>query len=324
MRNAERRTLNSKLELRSSKFRVQSFFLALAAAAGLSGPPLTGANLLQLDVVAVDAAGRPVVDLRRDEIEIWISGLRVPIDTFSAVKADAPGDYRRTIVLIMDDVAAGPTLTPRVKEIAERIVDRMTPGDRVAVVMLSGKRSEATDDRVALKRAIDDYRGAMTPIRPDDASEHVLKSIVSISRQLLEIPGRKAIVAAGAPWMFDTPIPPPGAQRDLRPVWIEAMRSTAYANASLYVIDPGGLGMQGPVYGGGSGFARETGGHAFVNTNDYAEAVDRIFRETGNYYLIGITDPPVQKTADLRELDVKSLRPGVTIRARKGLPPGRI
>jgi VWFA-related protein len=280
--------------------------------------------MLQLDVVAVDRSGRPVVDLGREELEIWISGLRVPIETFTAVNAEAAGDYRRTIVLVMDDMAVGPLVWSRLKEAAERVVARVMPGDRVSIVSLSGKQSEGGEDRAALRRAIDDYRPGQTPLRPEDASEHALKTITNISRQLLEVPGRKAIVAVGALWMFDTPLPPPGSHYDLRPLWIEAMRSTAYANASLYVIDPGGLNMQGPVYGGGSGFARETGGYAFVNTNDLGGAVDRVFTEAGNYYLIGVADPPVQKTADLRELDVRSLRKGVTVRARKGIPPGRI
>ena len=67
---------------------------------------------------------------------------------------------------------------------------------------------------------------------------------------MIEIPGRKAIVAIGAAWLFDTPLPPPGL-RDLRDEWLTAMRSMAAANVSLYVIDPVGIRpMRGYSYGG--------------------------------------------------------------------------
>ena len=83
------------------------------------------------------------------------------------------------------------------------------------------------------------------------------------------MPGRrKAIVAIGAGWLFDTPLPPPSL-RDLHGEWLTAMRAMAAANASLYVIDPVGLRpARGLTYGGDSGFANQTGGYAFVNTND--------------------------------------------------------
>jgi hypothetical protein len=77
------------------------------------------------------------------------------------------------------------------------------------------------------------------------------------------------------------------------------------------------------VDGGDSGFARETGGLAFVSTNDVNGAADRVMRDAANYYLIGVADPPNGRGADLRELDVRVLRPGVTIRARRAVPGGR-
>ena len=105
------------------------------------------------------------------------------------------------------------------------------------------------------------------------------------------------------------------------------MRSMAFANASLYVIDPVGVTM-GRTMNTANGFAQETGGHTFTSTNDFHGAVDRIMREAGNYYLIEVADPPAQRKAELRELDVRVHRKGVTIRARRGIPgteapPGR-
>ena len=85
----------------------------------------------------------------------------------------------------------------------------------------------------------------------------------------------------------------------------------------LYVIDPVGLRpMSGYAHGGDSGFASETGGYAFVNTNDIQGAAARIFDEAGSsYYVLRMIDPPVQRTADLREVKVQVLRKDVTVRA---------
>ena len=276
---------------------------------------------LLIDAVAFDRDGMPVTDLRREELEVWISGYRVPFETFTAV---TPADGERSgrlIVLLLDDVLLPPQLVPRAREAARRFVNRMTPGDQMSIVTLNGSLMESTDDRSQLLRTIDAYHAQASGVqRIDVLGEHVLKTVSTLSRQLGTGPyGRKAIVGIGASWLLDTPIPPPTAGRDLRPEWIDAMRATALANASFYVIEPAGVGLS-PTLGGSSGFARETGGHAFVNTNDLSGAADRIMREAGSYYLIGVADPPIQRKADLRELDVRVLRRGVTVRARRAIP----
>jgi hypothetical protein len=52
-------------------------------------------------------------------------------------------------------------------------------------------------------------------------------------------------------------------------------------------------------------------------------AAERIWAEMGSYYLLGVPNPTVQQAADLRELEVKVLRRGVNVRARKGIPGKR-
>lgn len=297
--------------------------ILLAVALALGAPSVAFGQeppaSLSISVVAVDSAGDPVTDLRPAELEVWISGYRVPV---ASVLAVTPRSHRRTIVLILDDGTLGPTLVPRVKETARHFVERLAPGDRMAIVALNdGRPLELTADRSRLLAAIDAYHVRGFPFRPEDAGEHVLRRVESIARQLTEASDdRKTIVGIGAGWVLDTPLPPPGL-RDLRDEWVGAMRAMAGANASLYVIDPAGLtGARAiPGYGGSSGFARETGGHAFLSTNDLRGAADRIMAEAGTYYVLSMANPPVQRNADLREVDVKVLRKGVTLRARRGI-----
>ena len=284
-------------------------------------PPVSIPTRLALDVVAVDRDGAPVTDLRPDEFEVWISGYRVPIEDVAFV---TPATSPRTIVVVLDNAAVGFDLAPRVKEAARALVKRMGDTDRISVTAVHGVRTDSTGDPARLLQAIDSYRVQGIPFRIEDGGEHVLRLLTAIARQLTELPGRrKAIVAIGAVWLFDTPLPPPSL-RNLHDEWLAAMRAMAAANVSLYVIDPVGLRpMRGYGYGGDSGFANETGGYAFVNTNDVQGAAARIFDETGTYYVLRMIDPPVQRTADLREVKVRVLRKDVTVRVRRGIPGKR-
>lgn len=302
--------------------------LALAAllSAALTGPlqaqtadrPAAVSGLLRLDVVALDRRDAPVLDLRPSELEVWVSGFRVPVTEVLAV---TPASHRRTMVLLLDNVAVGPTLVPRIKAAARQLVEKMADGDRAAVVTLSQGTAQFTADRAALLGAIDAYRAQSLPLRADDTAAHALRTLETIARQMPEtFEGRKAIVAIGAGWLFDTPMPPPGASmRDLQREWIAAMRAMAGSHTSLYVIDPVGVGAVRGADAGTSGFARETGGQAYLNVNDPATAVDRILGEIGSYYVLTMSDPPVQRAADLREVEVKVFRAGVTVRARRGI-----
>ena len=55
-----------------------------------------------------------------------------------------------------------------------------------------------------------------------------------------------------------------------------------------------------------------------VIADDLTGAADTVMREAGTYYLIEAGSPPVGAHG-LRELDVRSLRNGVTIRARRAI-----
>jgi VWFA-related protein len=272
-----------------------------------------------VDAVAFDGRGLPVTDLKQEDVEVWIGHFRVPIESFTSVTPASDERPGRLVVLLLDDVTVPPQITPRVREAARRFVTRMSPGDRMSIVMLDGATMETTDDSARLLKAIDGYhvRGSGVD-RVDVLGRHVLKTVSALARQMGEAPDqRKTIAAIGSGWLLDRPIPPPGVAGELLPEWIDAMRLLSLSNVNYYVIDPSGVGMS-RVDGGDNGFARETGGRAFLSTNDPKAAVDRVMREAAGYYLIRVGSPPVGAHG-LRELEVRSLRRGVTIRARRAV-----
>jgi VWFA-related protein len=300
--------------------------LAALALALLTAPTLlvqeaaSPPRLLDIDLVAVDRRGAPITDLKAADLDVWIAGYRAPIESLLAV---APGDAgaNRTIVLLLDDLLVQQSLVPMVRQVARRFVTTMSPGDQMAIVSLSGDATKLTSDPAHLLKRADSYNVRATAMmRPDDVGAQVLETVGSIARSLAEAPGRRrTIVAVGSGWLFDRPMPPPSLGRDLQKEWVEAMRALAFGKTSLYVIDTGGVGTS-LATGGSSGFARETGGHAFMNTNDFNGAVDRIRAEASTYYVVRVTDPPAHRKAPLREVDVRTERRDVTVRARRGIP----
>src|SRR5262249_28710780 len=94
--------------------------LALSLAPGRPHTPgsQSGAEI-HIDAVAVDRTGKPVMDLRPQEFEVWIGNFRIPIDTVTVVTPESAAN-ERTIVLLLDDVTLEPARAARVKDAAAR------------------------------------------------------------------------------------------------------------------------------------------------------------------------------------------------------------
>jgi len=123
------------------------------------------------------------------------------------------------------------------------------------------------------------------------------------------------------------------------------IRSATKANVSLYAIDPRGLQalsdgnieLSGVTGANAAGlneqglqnenrlareslqtFAEETGGFAVVNTNGFATAYDRIVEENSAYYVLAYYPPNPKRDGKFHKIDVRLMRPGLTVRARRG------
>jgi hypothetical protein len=293
--------------------------------AAIQDPPAQAAQgrLLEINAVAVDSRGNPVSDLRPQDVEVWIAGVRVPLESLGVPaprEAQTPG---RLIVLVLDDISLDPTMVGRAREVADRFVSQMVPGDRLGVVMLNSGRLALASSAVQARALVDKFRQSIGALPVDQLGLQLLTRVANAARAIVEAPEpRKIIVGIGSAWLLDTPVPPGemSAGRDLRKEWFDAMRAMGIARAVYYVIDPAGVGASRQT--GSYGLAREAGGYAFVNTNDLRGAVDKILREADNYYVLRVGDPPFGRKAVVRELEVKSLRRGVTVRAPRGLPGG--
>ena len=70
--------------------------------------------------------------------------------------------------------------------------------------------------------------------------------------------------------------------------------------------------------------AEQTGGLAFVNSNDLGEAFDRVVRDNSSYYMLGYYPTNERRDNRFRRIEVRMNKPGLQVRARKGyVSPGK-
>jgi hypothetical protein len=62
----------------------------------------------------------------------------------------------------------------------------------------------------------------------------------------------------------------------------------------------------------------DTGGKAFLDTNDLGQVFDRVQRDTSVYYVLGYKSSNAMRDGKYRHIQVKVNRPGVTLEFRKG------
>ncbi len=145
-------------------------------------------NLVQIDAIINDKNGKPVTDLKSDEVEILEDGKSQKITNFSYIVAEAaavktevakktnadrtappippsrlrPEDVRRTIAVVVDDLSLSFESTHFVRGALKKFVDeQLQPGDLVAIIRTSGGMGalqQFTSDKRQLYAAIERVR----------------------------------------------------------------------------------------------------------------------------------------------------------------------
>ncbi len=310
----------------------------VAIASGQSQPRFRAdVDLLVVSAIVRDAGNALVRGLTRDDFELLEDGKRVDIATFAEAGTDARAslDDGRFLVLLLDDYSTHPQYTQRIKDVAYGFVNRMGPKDVMSVVMLNGGSSVTTQRPAEVRAAIDRSKGyGKAFVSPTNPSRHAMDNISSLAAQLARVPHRrKVLVCIGPAATFNPATHVSGNQGEAG----IAMRDTARANVTTYVIDPLGLtekralstrsiddgvatnpGIEDKGQGFRmyqDGFAFESGGLAFANTNDYRSAIDQVWEESGNYYLIGYE--PARRDNRRHSIEVRIKKPDLNVRARR-------
>ncbi len=112
--------------------------------------------------VFVARGGEPVEGLGRDQFELYVNGVRQPIEYFEAVSANDPAATlreRRLFLLLFDVAFSHPLELPRAQRAAARLIEKAPPADYFAIATYSNRRGvwfavPFTRDREALLRAV--------------------------------------------------------------------------------------------------------------------------------------------------------------------------
>jgi VWFA-related protein len=354
------------------------------------------ARVVRVDVVAEDEDGRPVRDLRREELVLSDDGREEPITSFTAPLEELettpdPGSLPpNTFTNRLETLPVAPASVTAIlfdglntpmanQEFARQQVigflRQLPPGNRVSLYTLGlGPRVlvDFTTDTEPLVRALEQYRGerraeageAPLPL-PDaglerfdswlqelslnlveryakDRALRTVRSLVAIANHLARIPGRKNLiwVSGSFPvgWITRDSVPLPGSpsNQNIRPEIERAARALASANLAVYPVDARGLRSTGEYAPGRerisrqaqfadrSGFetmetlAERTGGQAFVNSNDLGRAIRRAIEDSAAAYTLSYEPSHDAWNGEFRRIEVKTTRPGVRLRHRRG------
>jgi hypothetical protein len=130
-----------------------------ALAQGTQEPRRGGGETVDVEIkmipfYAVDAQGKPVYDLKPDEIELRVGGKPVPLDTLDGypmtavqpegVTAKRAAPPSRRVVFLFDTAFSSPTSLRNSRLVAGKLLDEVPAGDRISLMLHSAGKGLET------------------------------------------------------------------------------------------------------------------------------------------------------------------------------------
>ena len=255
-------------------------------------PPPPPAALL-LDAVVTDAQGRPVAGLASEDFEIshadqpqkvarltWFDTRSHAAKTATPPAAPnlSPGDIRRNIVLIVDDLGLSPERTVAMQQLLRTFVDEQLAPDDWAVIVRtssgSGWEQQLTTDHRALAAQIEHVHPLGRGLSDAAYAGAMWQCVRWATDGLYSLPGRKAVVLLSE--HLQSALPGNDAEHEFvrRSMALAAHR----AMMVFYTVDPRGPAElpQGSML---SWLVKETGGM-------FAPDLPSVLRDQEGYYVI--------------------------------------
>lgn len=283
-------------------------------------PPVTApvfksaTRAVEIHVAVRDARGNPVRGLTRADFRITDNGKPREIQLFSAddtgsnptaAPALPPGVFsnrfgprqgqERITALVIDTLLTTMPMQSEAREHAIRAVERMQPGETMAIYSIEGTLrilQDYTSDRKKLLDSLEDFSPPPKAFVAQLVRTELL-ALQLVAEQMAGASGRKSIVwiSRGFPQRLYVRN---GAFID------NALRAFNDADVALYAVDPVGVNPQtplGPGLPGGGGldtnmialreFAEGTGGRGYVFRNDMDKAITEALDDSQYVYELG-------------------------------------
>ena len=304
----------------------------------------SGVEFVQVDVVVTDAEGRPVKGLTADDFEVFENSQPQAIKTFTpvtipierpdplpeGVESDVQTNTRSDGHVYMFILAGtSEAMALRTRYWMRRFLDEYFGDNDIGAVITGrtfpGDRQDFTNNRRLLLAAVDRFSG-------DGIDCIELANLMGMAGAMPN--ARKIVVWFGEPGIDPfTLIDYHGEVFPRRCMEANhaAIAAATRGNIRFYLFDPAGLSLPDMT-----GFdpvsvaagletqmnyrmlAEMTGGFAHANSNDFAGSFRRMVNETSEYYLLGFESTNNQYNGRYVRLEVKTKRPGLTVRSRSG------
>ena len=279
---------------------VAALGLSVAATAQQQPTFRSGTRTVPIYATVIDAAGRLVPDLERDDFEVWDSGKKVDVTVFENAVQPI------TVVVMLDTSGSMTMNLDLLKEAATQFAIRLLPDDRARIGHFSDrikiKPADFTSDRDELIRILRDDIDYGNPTRLWDATDAGMTA-------LKDVEGRRVVLVFtdGADTLSDR------SQGDV----------LARARDGEFLIYA--IGLHSKMRGNGvtnpdpglRKVAEETGGGYFelLRTDELNSTFTRVAAELHSQYVLGFS--PTALDGKVHKLEVTIKRPGLVARARK-------
>jgi VWFA-related protein len=225
---------------------------AQAPAATSSQPTFrAGTTLVEVSAI-VTRDGRPVTDLRADEVTVLDNGEPQPLVAFEFVDlgvVQGPAQ-RRDFVIVMDNLHIDPTRTPQAIDTGLALIDRLGPHDRLAVAStgLPEAPLDFTVDREAARAFVRTMRGQQMMLTSTVPGELALRARLAMERLSEVATGLRADAERRSILFISEGHPTLGQNAESMRLsnngfveYLDVLRQAALANVAIYTVDPRGL-----------------------------------------------------------------------------------
>ena len=319
---------------------------------GLDFP--TEVDLVVVDAVVLDEQGLPVTGLTADDFALSEDGQPQVIASFHRVEAQeaaasaAPGRPSASVktgtgptttgsfVIFYDDLNMDPRMGAYARgAVSEVLREHVREGDLLTLIVSSEGVSWSARmlaGRAEMLSLVERLGGRQMSRAAPSRHRHTEAMLESALIAQSDVPGRKSLILVSGGFPSDL-------QRNSEKRMLRAAR---VANAAVYFVDARSLSEWNPEVSqrwgnnpsrhrpmskgelrnyksaGAEVLASQTGGFTIKNSNDLAGAVQRVFEENRNYYLLGYKPSNTKRDGRFRTIKLQVKREGLRVRARTG------
>jgi len=313
-----------------------------ASAPGAQTPAFkSGVGLVTLDFLALGRDGRPIADLKPEEISLKIGGRTRPLSAVNLIDvtaraAAAPSPLpppfgtnvqtqeSRAIILVVDDDSFRVGTERALREAADTFLDSLAPGDRIALVTMpyGGTRVSLTTEQEEVRKSLAGVIGQAPPREtPDDMAcrtRRTLDSLRGLFDGFAGSPSPITVAFVSASMVGPNEQVVRSEQRVatcalLPETWNQVGAAASAAGVRLYIIEPVGLANQ---VIGLEHLAGVTGGVRLHLGGADENAFTRILKETSSFYRVAFEPEPSQRNGNAHRVELRVARPDVAIRVR--------